>query len=261
MDENGPTADAEEAGAALAVTPAREGYPLSPASATVVPWEMPAEHRGHEMAAGGGAPSAREMMGHGGAAGMSMDSMVRDMRNRFLVAATFSVPILLWSPIGRNVMGSLVLDLLRRRGRRPACHRYVPRRRDCRCQHRLMGGLRRRQRAARAHLRDDRRHPRPAVRPGRRGAGRFLVPFLDLGIAQDPCSTRPRPRGRTSCPATEASASYQRRAHARLPSDRSVADRTGPACRRHCRRWPAVPLQHAGRQRLSATLLLPPGGI
>jgi len=47
-------------------------------------------------------------MGHGGAAGMSMDSMVRDMRNRFLVAATFSVPILLWSPIGRNVLGFTV---------------------------------------------------------------------------------------------------------------------------------------------------------
>jgi hypothetical protein len=54
---------------------------------------------------------------------------------------------------------------------------------------------------------------------------------------------------------------HQRRAHARLPSDRSVADRTGPACRRHCRRWPAVPPQHAGRQRLSTTLLLPLGGI
>ena len=40
------------------------------------------------------------MMGHGGAAGMSMAAMVRDMRNRFLVAAVFSVPILLWSPPG-----------------------------------------------------------------------------------------------------------------------------------------------------------------
>lgn len=48
------------------------------------------------------------MMGRGGAAGMSMDSMVRDMRNRFLVAAIFSVPILLWSPIGRNVLGFTV---------------------------------------------------------------------------------------------------------------------------------------------------------
>jgi P-type Cu2+ transporter len=50
-------------------------------------------------------PSAHEMMGHGGEAGMSMDSMVRDMRNRFAVAALLSVPILLWSPIGRSVLG------------------------------------------------------------------------------------------------------------------------------------------------------------
>ena len=34
-----------------------------------------------------------------------MDAMVRDMRNRFLVAAVLSVPILLWSPIGREVLG------------------------------------------------------------------------------------------------------------------------------------------------------------
>ena len=43
--------------------------------------------------------------GHGGHAGMSMDAMVRDMRNRFVVAALLSVPILLWSPIGRDVLG------------------------------------------------------------------------------------------------------------------------------------------------------------
>jgi P-type Cu2+ transporter len=63
------------------------------------------EHAAHEMAVGEGAPSPHEMMGYGGAADMSMDAMVRDMRNRFLVAAVFSVPILLWSPIGRNVLG------------------------------------------------------------------------------------------------------------------------------------------------------------
>jgi Cu2+-exporting ATPase len=33
-----------------------------------------------------------------------MDGMVRDMRNRFLVAAIFSIPIVLWSSIGRNVL-------------------------------------------------------------------------------------------------------------------------------------------------------------
>jgi P-type Cu2+ transporter len=47
-----------------------------------------------------------EAMRHGGHhAAMSMDDMVRDMRNRFLVAALLSIPILLWSPIGREVIG------------------------------------------------------------------------------------------------------------------------------------------------------------
>jgi Cu2+-exporting ATPase len=50
--------------------------------------------------------SPQDAMGHGGShAGMSMDAMVKDMRNRFLVAAVLSVPILLWSPIGREVIG------------------------------------------------------------------------------------------------------------------------------------------------------------
>ncbi|TMF85335.1 MAG: ATPase P, partial [Chloroflexi bacterium] len=44
--------------------------------------------------------SPEEVMGHGGHAGMSMDGMVRDMRNRFLVAAIISIPIVLWSSIG-----------------------------------------------------------------------------------------------------------------------------------------------------------------
>ena len=48
-------------------------------------------------------------MGHGGHhGGMSMDDMVRDMRNRFWVAAVLSVPVLLWSPIGREVFGFAV---------------------------------------------------------------------------------------------------------------------------------------------------------
>ena len=44
--------------------------------------------------------------GHGGHAGMSMAAMVRDMRNRFLVAALFAVPIALWSPLGEFLFGS-----------------------------------------------------------------------------------------------------------------------------------------------------------
>jgi Cu2+-exporting ATPase len=44
--------------------------------------------------------------GHGGHAGMSMAEMVRDMRNRFLVAAVFAIPIALWSPLGEFLFGS-----------------------------------------------------------------------------------------------------------------------------------------------------------
>ncbi|MGH3029345.1 MAG: heavy metal translocating P-type ATPase [Gaiellaceae bacterium] len=67
------------------------------AHAPPVPERAPAE----------GAPAGRpdEVMGHGGHAAMSMAAMVADMRNRFLVAALFSIPIVLWSPIGRDVFG------------------------------------------------------------------------------------------------------------------------------------------------------------
>ncbi|MBY9075492.1 heavy metal translocating P-type ATPase [Nocardioides sp. WL0053] len=51
------------------------------------------------------AASPHDAMGHGGHGEMSMADMVRDMRNRFLVAVLLSVPILLWSPIGREVIG------------------------------------------------------------------------------------------------------------------------------------------------------------
>jgi P-type Cu2+ transporter len=61
------------------------------------------DHGAHE--AGAPMPSPHEVMGHGGHEGMSMEDMVRDMRNRFLVAALLSVPIILWSPIGRDVIG------------------------------------------------------------------------------------------------------------------------------------------------------------
>jgi len=49
-----------------------------------------------------------DMMGHGGHGEMSMTAMVADMRRRFLVAALFSIPIVMWSPIGRDVLGFTV---------------------------------------------------------------------------------------------------------------------------------------------------------
>jgi len=50
-------------------------------------------------------PDSERAAEHEHHGGMSMDAMVADMRNRFLVAALFSIPILLWSPIGRDVFG------------------------------------------------------------------------------------------------------------------------------------------------------------
>ena len=65
--------------------------PTSPAKKT--------EHAEHDMS-GEMAGMAHEM-GHG--AGMTMDAMVRDMRNRFLVALVFAVPIFLYSPLFTDV--------------------------------------------------------------------------------------------------------------------------------------------------------------
>ncbi|MGH2797991.1 MAG: cation transporter, partial [Thermoleophilaceae bacterium] len=56
----------------------------------------------------GAVERAEQAHGHGGHTGASMDAMTREMRNRFLVALVFAVPIVLWSAIGRDVFG---LDL------------------------------------------------------------------------------------------------------------------------------------------------------
>jgi Cu2+-exporting ATPase len=83
------------------------------------PHDRPVAHAGHagqDASAGHGGydehggvadvvASPHDVMGHGGHGGMSMSDMVRDMRNRFLVAALFAVPILVWSPIGHDVFG------------------------------------------------------------------------------------------------------------------------------------------------------------
>ena len=45
------------------------------------------------------------MMGHGARPGTSMDAMVADMRNRFLVAAVFSVPICCGRRSAASVLG------------------------------------------------------------------------------------------------------------------------------------------------------------
>ena len=63
------------------------------------------DHGPHDQAAAERAGEAHGH-GHGGHAGMSMAAMVRDMRNRFLVALVFTIPIVLWSMVGTELLGS-----------------------------------------------------------------------------------------------------------------------------------------------------------
>ncbi len=62
----------------------------------------PPAHAGHEMPAepapAGKAEAMVHEMGHG--AGMDMQAMARDMRNRFFIAAVFTVPVFVYSPMG-----------------------------------------------------------------------------------------------------------------------------------------------------------------
>jgi P-type Cu2+ transporter len=54
-------------------------------------------HAGHEMAAPGEVEAMAHEMGHG--ADGSMEGMVRDMRNRFLVSFILAIPVFLYSPL------------------------------------------------------------------------------------------------------------------------------------------------------------------
>ena len=64
----------------------------------------PEGHTGHAVPASP-VSSPHDAMGHGGHGSMAMADMVRDMRNRFLVALVLAVPISLYSPMGRDMLG------------------------------------------------------------------------------------------------------------------------------------------------------------
>jgi Cu2+-exporting ATPase len=63
------------------------------------------DHGPHDHAAAERAEDAHGH-GHGGHAGMSMEAMARDMRNRFLVALLFTGPIVAWSTVGTKLLGT-----------------------------------------------------------------------------------------------------------------------------------------------------------
>ena len=63
------------------------------------------DHGPHDQAAVERAKAAHGH-GHGGHAGISMQAMERDMRNRFLVALVFTLPTVAWSMVGTELLGT-----------------------------------------------------------------------------------------------------------------------------------------------------------
>ena len=76
-------------------SPATHGAAGHDRGATSAPSSRPVHEHAHHHARAG---DMGHEMGHG--AGMDMQDMVRDMRNRFLISLVFSVPIFLYSPMG-----------------------------------------------------------------------------------------------------------------------------------------------------------------
>ena len=74
-----------------------EDPPAAAAIAPVMPAGHMHEHAGHAAPAGKADAMAHEM-GHD--AGMDMQAMARDMRKRFFIAAAFTVPVFVYSPMG-----------------------------------------------------------------------------------------------------------------------------------------------------------------
>ncbi len=90
-------------GAHAVPTPPPKPAEPTPRAAAAPPHEhhVHAAHPPAPRAAAGAMPMAHDMaheMGHG--AGMDMQGMVRDMRNRFWASLVFSVPIFVYSPMG-----------------------------------------------------------------------------------------------------------------------------------------------------------------
>jgi Cu2+-exporting ATPase len=91
----------------LCEAPAEGGHATHAHAHAASPESAHDQHAMHEHrpSAGAGRQDEHAMsdmmhdMGH--APGMSMQDMVRDMRNRFFVAAFFAIPVVLYSPMGR----------------------------------------------------------------------------------------------------------------------------------------------------------------
>jgi Cu2+-exporting ATPase len=120
VEHRPPPSEGEHAGHAMpAAAPAKPPGAIRVGAVREPPLR---EHAGHAMPVER-APVSGEMaqmahaMGHG--AGMGMEDMVRDMRNRFLLTFILAIPVFLYSPLATEVFGlrlptpfGIPLDLL-----------------------------------------------------------------------------------------------------------------------------------------------------
>ncbi len=97
-----PDAHAGHAGHTNPVAGAARGLPTSAKRKSSAKADSHAAHQGPGDAASHAMGDQADMMhdmGHG--SGMSMEAMARDMRNRFFIALLFSIPVFLYSPMGK----------------------------------------------------------------------------------------------------------------------------------------------------------------
>ena len=86
-----------------AISPVKPAPAPKASSAVVEPAAKPADAKAEHKSHGGEKSDAMaQEMGHG--AGMDMQAMARDMRNRFWIALGFSLPIIALSPMGMDFM-------------------------------------------------------------------------------------------------------------------------------------------------------------
>ncbi|MDP3833527.1 MAG: heavy metal translocating P-type ATPase [Hydrogenophaga sp.] len=77
-----------------------EAPPTAPAAAVSTPTDAHAGHAGHKPAAGAAPAKVADMAHEMGHSGSDMGAMVRDMRNRFWICLVFTLPILVYAPMG-----------------------------------------------------------------------------------------------------------------------------------------------------------------
>ncbi|MDP3720109.1 MAG: heavy metal translocating P-type ATPase [Acidobacteriota bacterium] len=105
-DHDDHAAPATTLSPAVAGAPAAVPAPATPKPPPAAPAEVPAPAtptaKGHEGHAKAGAPPAMsaDMAHELGHSGGDLESMVRDMRNRFLICLVFTIPLFVYSPMG-----------------------------------------------------------------------------------------------------------------------------------------------------------------